>query len=34
VPRHGAHVGVALDGDADRAILVDEQRRGRRRRLP
>jgi phosphoglucosamine mutase len=25
VRRHGAHVGVALDGDADRAILVDEQ---------
>lgn len=24
VRRHGAHVGVALDGDADRAILVDE----------
>jgi phosphoglucosamine mutase len=25
VRRHGAHVGVALDGDADRAILVDER---------
>jgi phosphoglucosamine mutase len=25
VRRHGAHVGVALDGDADRAIFVDEQ---------
>ncbi len=23
--RHRAHVGIALDGDADRAILVDEQ---------
>jgi phosphoglucosamine mutase len=25
VRRHGAHVGVALDGDADRAIFVDER---------
>src|SRR2546426_6458124 len=25
VRRHRAHVGVALDGDADRAIFVDEQ---------
>ena len=25
VRRHGAHVGVALDGDADRAICVDER---------
>jgi phosphoglucosamine mutase len=25
VRREGAHVGIALDGDADRAILVDEQ---------
>jgi phosphoglucosamine mutase len=25
VRRHGAHVGIALDGDADRCILVDEQ---------
>ena len=25
VRRHGAHVGLALDGDADRAIFVDEQ---------
>ena len=25
VRRHGAQVGVALDGDADRAIFVDEQ---------
>ena len=24
VRRHGAHVGIALDGDADRCILVDE----------
>lgn len=25
VLEHGAHVGVALDGDADRAIIVDEK---------
>ncbi|MBY0293976.1 phosphoglucosamine mutase [Patescibacteria group bacterium] len=25
VYRHGAHVGVALDGDADRVLLVDEK---------
>src|SRR5207244_2493225 len=25
VRRHGAHAGLALDGDADRAIFVDEQ---------
>jgi phosphoglucosamine mutase len=25
VRRHGAHLGVALDGDADRAIFVDER---------
>jgi len=25
VRHHGAHVGVALDGDADRAMFVDEQ---------
>jgi len=34
VRRHGAQVGVALDGDADRAIFVDEQGQvvdGRRR---
>ncbi len=28
----GAHIGVALDGDADRVILVDEQGDGGRRR--
>jgi phosphoglucosamine mutase len=25
VRRHAAHIGIALDGDADRAILVDER---------
>ncbi len=25
VRRHGAHIGIALDGDADRAIFVDER---------
>lgn len=25
VLRHGAHIGVALDGDADRVIIVDER---------
>lgn len=25
VKKHGAHVGVALDGDADRCLLVDEK---------
>ena len=24
VQRHGAHIGIALDGDADRVIIVDE----------
>jgi phosphoglucosamine mutase len=27
VREHGAHVGIALDGDADRVIMVDEQGR-------
>ncbi|MCX6354952.1 MAG: phosphoglucosamine mutase [Candidatus Aureabacteria bacterium] len=25
VPRHNAHVGISLDGDADRVIMVDEE---------
>ena len=24
VKKHGAHLGIALDGDADRVIIVDE----------
>ncbi|MCB9667015.1 MAG: phosphoglucosamine mutase [Myxococcales bacterium] len=27
VLRHGAHLGIALDGDADRVIVIDEQGR-------
>ena len=32
VIEHGADVGFALDGDADRCLAVDAQRRDRRRR--
>ena len=31
VVEHGADVGFALDGDADRCLAVDAQRRDRRR---
>ncbi len=32
VKRHGAHIGIALDGDADRVIIADEHGDDRRRR--